>query len=163
MTAKHLAAAAIAALTLSAPVLPAHAQSTAQLNQMTQAMQACNSSMGALIPECAQLRGPAGAANALGMLGGLGGNAGTAAGIASMLSGALGRTNVPAAPTASLGAAQGYQACVAANPSNWQACVQQMGAAGGGQLPQGSQAQGYGQPQAPAAPADPFANVFGGK
>lgn len=232
MTAKTLLAACAITLSLAAPVLPARAQTAAQINQLNQAMQICNSPMGAAVPECATLRGQLGGANALGALGNLGGNGGQAAGIAGALLGAFGGANTqqaPAAPNygalqanyaaciqragvntaalqacaaqlqaatagsgmagvdrntasamATYGAAGNYQACVMANPTNWQACLNQMGAASNAGLAAAGvtaqQMQAAGLPSAgfagaptpapaapPKPPADPFAGVFGGQ
>lgn len=120
----------------------AQAQSAAQYNRAAQAMQICGSAAGAMIPECAQLRGafgaapaPAGTANALsGLVGGGGGNAATAAGLLGMAAQAFAAQRAPAAPQpappaagfpamragdyntaaamATHSAAQTYQACV---------------------------------------------------
>ena len=86
----------------------AQAQTAAQYNRAAQAMQICASPAGALVPECAQLRGafgaapaPAGAANALSGLfggGGGGGQAATAAGLLGMATQALAAQRAPAAP-----------------------------------------------------------------
>ena len=192
---------------------PASAQTADQYNRATQAIQMCSSGMGAMIPECAKLRGglgmsvvsPQDAASALGVAGGGaptlggfgigsfgglgGGGGGKAAGIAVGLLGqamnAARNQQAAAAPTApaanpgaiqqaistcvqnaggnsvaiqaclqiaSAGAApqpaafagqamlptaqraqdsamaayagaQSYQACAAANPTNWQPCL----------------------------------------
>ena len=91
------------ALLLSAP--SAHAQSAEQYNRASQAIQLCSSPQGALIPECAKLRGAYGAptlgggggGGGLGALSGLGslggfkgmGSAGKAAGIANLLGSAM--------------------------------------------------------------------------
>ncbi len=87
------------ALLLSAP--SAHAQSAEQYNRASQAIQLCSSPQGALIPECAKLRGTYGAptlggggGGGLGALGSLGGfkgmgSAGKAAGIANLLGSAM--------------------------------------------------------------------------
>lgn len=119
----------------------AQAQSAAQYNRAAQAMQICGSAAGAMIPECAQLRGafgaapaPAGTANALSGLVGGGGNAATAAGLLGMAAQAFAAQRAPAAPQpappaagfpamragdyntaaamATHSAAQAYQACV---------------------------------------------------
>ena len=78
----------------------AQAQSAEQYNRASQAIQLCSSPQGALIPDCAKLRGAYGAptlgggGSGLGALGGLGGfkgmgSAGKAAGIANLLGSAL--------------------------------------------------------------------------
>ena len=119
----------------------AQAQTAAQYNRAAQAMQICASPAGAMVPECAQLRGmvggapaPAGAANALSGLfgGGGGGQAAAAAGLLGMATQALAAQRAPAAPQpapagfppmhtgdyytaaalATQNAAQAYQACV---------------------------------------------------
>jgi hypothetical protein len=178
----------------------AHAQSAEQYNRASQAIQICSSAQGALIPECAKLRGTYGAptlsggGSGLGALGGLGGGkAGAAAGILGAVMGAANRAQTQAAPpvgparlnpqdlqnaiamcvknaagnttaiqaclaianggvspapraqqfapavgtteqATAMGiytAGQSYQACVAANPNNWKACVQSSGLSGG--------------------------------
>jgi len=104
------------ALLLSAP--SAHAQSAEQYNRASQAIQLCSSAQGALIPECAKLRGAYGAptlsggggSGGLGALSGLGslggfkgmGSAGKAAGIANLLGSAISQTRsaAPAQATA---------------------------------------------------------------
>lgn len=65
-------AAIAASAILGAP--PAQAQTAADINRLNQAMQICNSPLGAGVPECAQLRGQ------LGGLGGAGALAGALAG-----------------------------------------------------------------------------------
>jgi hypothetical protein len=94
-------------LLVGAPAV-GQAQTAAQYNRATQAIQLCASAAGAMIPECAQLRGglgaaPApGAANALsGLLGGggnSGGKAAAAAGLFGMATQALAAQRAPAAP-----------------------------------------------------------------
>ena len=102
------------ALLLSAP--SAHAQSSEQYNRASQAIQLCSSPQGALIPECAKLRGTYGAptfgggGGGLGALSGLGslggfkgmGSADKAAGIANLLGSAMSqaRSAAPAQTTA---------------------------------------------------------------
>ena len=84
----------------------AQAQSAAQYNRAAQAIQICASAAGAMIPECAQLRGGfgaapvPGAANALSGLVGGGGNSGTAAAAAGLLgmAQALAAQRAPAVP-----------------------------------------------------------------
>ena len=97
-------------LLLSAP--SAHAQSAEQYNRASQAIQLCSSPQGALIPECAKLRGAYGAPTLGGGgsgLGGLGGfkgmgSAGKAAGIANLLGSVMSQARsvgpVQAAPAA---------------------------------------------------------------
>ena len=102
------------ALLLSAP--SARAQSAEQYNRASQAIQLCSSAQGALIPECAKLRGTYGAptlggggAGGLGALSGLGslggfkgmGGAGKAAGIANLLGSAMSQAR-SAAPAPSV-------------------------------------------------------------
>ena len=104
------------ALLLSAP--SAHAQSAEQYNRASQAIQLCSSAQGALIPECAKLRGAYGAptlggggGGGLGALSGLGslggfkgmGSAGKAAGIANLLGSAMSQAR-NAAPAQAAGA-----------------------------------------------------------
>ena len=179
----------------------AQAQTAAQYNRASQAIQICSSAQGAFIPECAKLRGQFGGASAaapsgLGGFGGYGGGkAGAAAGILGAVMGAANRAQPQAAPAyappaispqalqeaiatcvrtaagnaaviqgcltiANRGAAppppppayapaapapmangqpagmaiynagQDYRSCVAANPNNWQACVQSSGLTG---------------------------------
>lgn len=100
----------VLALVLAAPA--AHAQTADQYNRASQAIQICSSAQGALIPECAKLRGTYGAptlggGSGLGGLGGLGGfkgmgSAGKAAGIASLLGSAMSaaRSAAPIPPAA---------------------------------------------------------------
>lgn len=99
--------AAIALGVLIAAPAGVQAQTAAQYNRAAQAMQICASPAGALVPECAQLRGmvggapaPAGAANALsGLFGGGGGaQAATAAGLLGAAAQALAAQRAPAAP-----------------------------------------------------------------
>lgn len=174
----------------------AHAQTAADYNRASQAIQICASPMGATLPECAKLKGGlglggGGAQTGSAGLGGLGGaRAGAATGLLSAVMGAANRGAAPATATprgpdpqalqnaialcvrnaggnasaiqaclaiadtrpasltagpplggtpsayapqpgygqnAALGihaAGQSYQACVAARPNDWQACVQ---------------------------------------
>lgn len=134
--------AAIALGVLIAAPAGVQAQTAAQYNRAAQAIQICASAAGALMPECAQLRGafgaapaPAGAANALsGLFGGGGSQAATAAGLLGAAAQALATQRAPAAPQpapaapgfpamqtgdyytaaalATQNAAQAYQACV---------------------------------------------------
>lgn len=234
-----LTVAAVTALNLSATA--AEAQTADQYNRAAQAIQICSSGMGAMVPECAKLRGglgmsvvsPQDAAAAVGQLrgggipgiGGLGGlgGAGKAAGIAGLLGSAMNAArnqqqapaaapsanpgaiqqaialcvqnaggnnaaiqaclqiaNAGAAPAygqqmlpsaqraqdgamATYAAGQSYQACVASNPSNWQACLQTMndntqaGLLNAGVSPQQLQAAGGHVPPGYAPPApNPF-------
>lgn len=236
-----LVAAVASALALSG--LPAQAQTADQYNRASQAIQMCSSGMGAMIPECAKLRGglgmsvvsPQQAQSALGSLGlggggGLGGFGGNKAQAAVGILGALGamrqqaaaaapaannagaiqqaiamcvqnaqgnntaiqaclniaNAGPPAAPVfaqgqqmlpsaqrsqdsamATYAAGQTYQACVAANPGNWQSCLQTMnnntqtGLLNAGVSPQQLQAAGGYVPPGYAAPApNPFGSLL---
>jgi len=177
--------AGLAAAVLLAPSAPASAQTAYDINRLNQAVQICNSPMGAGMAECAKLRGQLGGGGGLGLGGGKGaatvGILGAlnsamsarqalamtapaapaansqaiascvrnAAGDAAMIQACLTAASAPRAP--SLGALSGvpslgqpllpsaqrnydtataihqggqsYQACAAANPSNWQACL----------------------------------------
>jgi hypothetical protein len=92
-------------LLIGAPAVT-QAQTAAQYNRAAQAIQLCASSAGAMVPECAQLRGglvaapTPGAANALsGLLGGGGsGKAAAAAGLLGMATQALAAQRPPASP-----------------------------------------------------------------
>jgi hypothetical protein len=164
-----LALAAVIALISSAP--PAQAQTAEQYNRATQAIQLCSSGMGAMVPECAKLRGglgmsvvsPQEAASAMGQLrgggapglGGFGGPgaAGKAAGIASLLGSAMSAARsqqaAAAAPSAVNPGAiqQAIATCVqnaGGNNAAIQACLQ---IANAGAAP----APGYAPP-----PANPF-------
>lgn len=143
-------AALAAAIALALPIAPAHAQTAYDVNRLNQAVQICNSPMGAGMAECAQLRARLGGGGGLGATSGLGGfgslgGAGKAAGIAGLLGQAItaarSQQQAPAAAgqqmppsaarsqdsaMATYAAGQSYQACVAANPNNWQACLQTM-------------------------------------
>jgi hypothetical protein len=143
------------ALTLAVAAMPGavQAQTAADYNRAAAAMQLCASPMGAGIAECAQLKqqlgvggaaggsGNAGAQAAGALLNGLanrGGGGGGLAGILGAVAGQAAQAAVPAAPAVGSGdyynqaagatynAAAGYQACVAANPTNWQSCLAQM-------------------------------------
>ncbi len=93
---------------LSAAPAGAQAQSAAQYNRAAQAMQICASAAGAMIPECAQLRGmvggaaaPAGAANLMSGLGvGSGAKGATAAGLLGIAAQALAAQRTQAAQAA---------------------------------------------------------------
>ena len=56
MAISNRAALAVACL-LMLPALPAAAQTAVDINRLNQAVQICNSPMGAGTPECARLRG----------------------------------------------------------------------------------------------------------
>jgi len=77
---------------------PASAQTAEQYNRAAQAIQMCSSAMGAMVPECAKLRGRLGVGPAPGLMSGSlgGGKAAAAAGIFSLLS----QAQTPAAPPA---------------------------------------------------------------
>ncbi|WP_068877588.1 hypothetical protein [Phenylobacterium sp. CCH9-H3] len=99
----YVALGALAAAGLSAE--PARAQTAYEINRLNQAVQICNSPMGAGLAECAQLRARLGMAGGGGAPGGGGlglggGKAAAAAGIAGVLSLALGagRSQPAAAP-----------------------------------------------------------------
>jgi hypothetical protein len=138
-------------LLISAPA-GAQAQTAAQYNRAAQAMQICASPAGAMLPECAQLRGavggaPApGAANAIGGLFG-GGKATAAAGLLGMATQAAAAAKAkaaapPAAAPVQFGAPSPVGASAAAYDRNtntalavqgaaaqYQACVAQVGPA----------------------------------
>lgn len=141
------------ALTFAASAMPGvvQAQTAADINRASAAMQICASPMGAGVPECAQLKqqlgvGSGGGANAgasaagalLNGLANRGGGGGGLAGILGAVAGQAAQAAAPAGPAAGGGdyynqaagatynAAAGYQACVAANPTNWQSCMAQM-------------------------------------
>jgi hypothetical protein len=149
------------ALTLAVTAMPSlvQAQTAADINRASAAMQICASPMGAGIPECAQLKqqlgvgggnaganAGGGAAAAGALLNGLanrgGGGGGGLAGLLGAMAGQAAQAAAPAAPPAgsadyynqaagaTYNAAAGYQACVAANPTNWQSCVAQMNGGG---------------------------------
>jgi len=138
------------ALALAAPVA---AQAQYLDPRAAQAIALCNSPAGAAIADCAKLRAmtggavpgvavnPANANAVAGLLGALtsnvAGNPAAAAGIAGALLGAAQNAQAPLAEAygggqhndaaqATYAAGRAYQACVAANPNNWQMCVQQM-------------------------------------
>ena len=167
---------------------PAAAQTAGDINRLNQAVQICNSPMGAGMAECAKLRGQLGGGGGLNGGGGglgLGGGKGAAAvgilgalnsamsarqtpvvaapaapsansqaiascvrnagGDAAMIQACLAAASAPRAPTLAAPAlgqpfmpsaargqdtasaihrgGQSYQACAAANPSNWQSCL----------------------------------------
>lgn len=133
----------------------ASAQTAQQYNQAAAAIQLCSSPAAASIPQCAQLKqqlglggganaqanANAGAAAAGALLNGLanrGGGGGGLAGLLGAVAGQAAQAAAPAAPPVGSGdyynqaagatynAAAGYQACVAANPTNWQSCLAQM-------------------------------------
>lgn len=97
------------AVALMTPAAPAAAQTAAEINRLNQAMQICNSPMGAGLAECAQLRGKLGMGGGasipgLGGGGGLGlggGKGAAAAGILGALNQAMSARQAPAmAPAA---------------------------------------------------------------
>ncbi len=147
-----------AALSMLIVAPTAQAQTAADYNRASQAMQICASPMGATIAECAQLRGAVGGspANALsGVLGGgSGGKAAAAAGLLGFAAQAVAARQAkaaaapPAAPvqfgsnvtTAAVVSdgqtpAQAYKACVArvgvGNQAGMAGCVAQLNAASG--------------------------------
>lgn len=102
----YVALGALAAAGLSAE--PARAQTAYEINRLNQAVQICNSPMGASLAECAQLRAR------LGMVGGgssgaigFGGGAGKAAGIANLLASTLTAARSQQAAAAPLAAPAG--------------------------------------------------------
>ncbi len=98
-----LKATGLSAIALLLPAPASHAQTADQYNRASQAIQICSSAQGALIPECAKLRGQFGS----GLSGGLGGGgtAGKAAGMAGLLGSVMGSGSAPAAlaPAPSVG------------------------------------------------------------
>lgn len=150
--------AAILLTSLSAAPLAAHAQSAAEYNRAAQAIQLCSSSMGALVPECANLRG----ALTGGLAGGLappaaanpyaggGSTSAVAAGLLGMATQAFSAARAAPIPApapaatdyytatalATQNATQAYHACVArvgaANAAGVQGCIAQLQAASGG-------------------------------
>jgi len=141
--------AAIALGVLIAAPAGVQAQTAAQYNRAAQAIQICASAAGALVPECAQLRGafgaapaPAGAANALSGLfggGGAGSQAATAAGLLGAAAQALAAQRAPAAPQPAPAApgfpampTSDYYTAAALATQNagqaYQACVMRVGA-----------------------------------
>jgi len=148
------AALAAAVATLLAP--PAWAQTAYDVNRLNQAVQICNSPMGAGMAECAQLRaklgGGGGGVPGVGGLGGFGG--GKAAGIAGLLGAAMtaarSQQAVAPQPAANPGAVQQAVAtCVqnaGGNNAAIQACLQ---------IASASPAPAYGGQQAPPA-SNPF-------
>jgi len=222
---RNRAALAAAVAVLALPAAPAQGQTAYDVNRLNQAVQICNSPMGAGTPECAQLRAKMGGGGVpgIGGLGGFGGG-GKAAGIAGLLGAAMtaARSQQAAAPPptanpgavqqaiaacvqnaggnnaaiqaclqiastppaaayrsqqmlpsdrraqdgamATYAAGQSYQACVAANPGNWQACLQTMnnntqaGLLNAGVSPQELQAAGG---YVPPGYAPPASNPFG--
>lgn len=148
---------------------PAHAQSAAQYNRAAQAIQLCSSPVGALAPECAQLRGALG--------GGMaqpipvapyttgGGKAAIAAGLLGMATKAISAKSAAPAPAATdyytatalatQNATAEYHACVArVGPSNAvgvQGCLAQLQTASGGAPAVAPQAASVAKPAAAAA------------
>ena len=78
----------IAVLAIALPAGAAQAQTAYDINRLNQAVQICNSPIGAGTPECAKLRGQ------LGGGGGVGG--GTASALAGLLGGAMAPKPAPA-------------------------------------------------------------------
>ena len=102
MSIRTILAAAVAALALPAGAV--QAQTAYDINRLNQAVQICNSPIGAGTPECAKLRGQFGGGGGLGGFGG--GTAGKAAGIAGLLGTAMAARG-SAAPVAAAPAAPG--------------------------------------------------------
>jgi hypothetical protein len=162
---KRTALAAAVAFAAGLPALPAQAQTAYDINRLNQAVQICNSPMGAGMAECAQLRarlggGGGGGVPGLGGLGGFGGGAGKAAGIAGLLGAAMtaARSQQAAAappPAVNPGAVQqAISTCVqnaGGNNAAIQACLQIASAA--------PPAPAYGGQQ--AGYAAPASNPFG--
>ena len=133
------AIAATAAFALSLPAAPVQAQSAAQYNRASQALQICASAMGAGIPECAKLRGQFGGGASVPGIGGLGGGfgGGAAAGIAGLLGSAMSAASQQQAQPSMApqvnGNQQAYASCIqgaGGNPTVIQACASILGAAG---------------------------------
>jgi len=102
-----LGLAAAAAIAMAAP--PAGAQTAADVNRLNQAIQICNSPMGAGMVECARLRGQ------------LGGGAAKAAGAASLLGGVMGGGSAPSlapAPRVGIDLNRAITTCVARATGN---------------------------------------------
>lgn len=162
---------------MGAPAM-AKAQTAYQYNRAAQALQICASPAGAMVPECAQLRGavggsptPSAASGLGGLLGGGGGKAGAAAGLLGLAAQAVAASRAPAAPTPAPGTndyytasamatqnvAQAYQACVMrVGPSNMagvQGCIAQMQAASTGGAPAAFAGGGFPGLAQPALPA----------
>lgn len=163
---------------LGAAPFAAQAQSAAEYNRAAQAIQLCSSSMGALVPECANLRGALGAGLAPSAVpnpfagAGVGKSSAVAAGLLGMATQALSAAraapvapapvttdNYTAAALATQSAAQAYQACVmrvgVANAVGVQGCIAQLQAASSGAptVPAGFPGQAVGFPgQGAAAP-----------
>ena len=152
---RTLAGAGALTLAMAAIPGAVQAQTANDYNRAAAAMQLCASPAGASIPQCAQLNqqlgvaaggnaganASAGAAAAGALLNGLanrGGGGGGLAGLLGAVAGQAAQAAAPAAPAVGSGdyynqaagatynAAAGYQACVAANPTNWQSCLAQM-------------------------------------
>lgn len=122
------------AAALLLPGMPAAAQTAAEINRLNQAVQICNSPMGAGMPECARLRGQLGigAPSTGGVTGGGqgfgGGKGAAAAGLLGALNSAMtARQAPPAAPPATPTAnPQAIAACVrdaAGDNARIQACL----------------------------------------
>jgi hypothetical protein len=152
-------AALTAAIVLVLPAAPAGAQTVYDINRLNQAVQICNSPMGASMAECAQLRaklgGGGGGVPGIGGLGGFGG-AGKAAGIAGLLGSAMtaARSQQAAAapPAANAGAIQQAVTTCVQNAGGANAAIQaclQIANAGAAPAP------GY-----PPPPANPFGTLL---
>jgi hypothetical protein len=141
---------------LLSPAMPAAGQTAGDINRLNQAVQVCNSPMGAGMPECAKLRGQLGGGGGLGG-GGLGGGKGAAAaGILGALNSAMSARQAPAtmAPTASAANSQAIAACVrnaAGNAAMIQACLSAAPAPRAPTLGAPSGVPSLGQPLLPSA------------
>lgn len=177
------AAAAVATVGGGMAAAPAQAQTAADINRLNQAMQICNSPLGASVPECAQLRGQLGVGAGLGALLGGGqqqqqqpfGNPANAAAAQQAYVACVQRAGVnqqmltacnlalqtqmgagnfaQQGANATVDAAAAYRACVARNPAAWQSCM----AAFGSGAPSVGNVPPPPAPARPAAPYDPFA------
>lgn len=114
--------------------MPAASQTAAEINRLNQAVQICNSPMGAGMPECARLRGQLGIGvpSTGGVTGGGqgfgGGKGAAAAGLLGALNSAMAARQAPAAaaPTAPPANPQAIAACVrdaAGDNARIQACL----------------------------------------
>lgn len=152
--ARYLGFACAAALFL--PAATAAAQTAGDINRLNQAVQICNSPMGAGMPECAKLRGRLGMrAPSVGGFGGgglgLGGGKGAAAaGILGALNSAMSARQAPvaAAPTAPVVSSNAIAGCVrnaAGDAGMIQACLS------AASMPRpAAPSLGYAQPGAPS-------------
>lgn len=123
--------ACVAALVL--PAAPAVAQTAGDINRLNQAVQICNSPMGAGMPECAKLRGqlgigaPSGGGVTGGGLGFGGGKGAAAAGLLGALNSAMtarqAPTVAPVAPAANLQAIADCVRSAAGDNARIQACL----------------------------------------